>query len=217
MMMQPVYSQIVTAADMLKSTIRIGDLISFLQHENAKAAAITNSKLYGLLPFWHALKKTSIHPVIGLTVQVEVSQGDIRPLVLYAKNMNGYKNLLKITSSTSLRDNESLPLRWLEGYREGCITLVPVTSDAWQQEAPFNAIERLMSFLEVDHLVIGIDRPGGIKSHMEEDIVQFCSEHSIKICATHLSSFVKKRMLLLLKLQRRFLQALKWQIKKNLH
>lgn len=193
MRLQPVYSQIVTAADMLKSTIRIGELISFLQHENAKAVAITNSKLYGLLPFWRALKKTSIHPVIGLTVQVEVSQGDIRPLVLYAKNMNGYKNLLKITSSTSLRDNESIPLRWLEGYREGCITLVPVTSDAWQQEeSPFIAIEKLMSLLEVNHLVIGIDRPGGIKNHMEDEVVQFCSEHSIKICATHLSTFAKE-------------------------
>lgn len=57
MKLQNVYPQIVTAADMLKSTIRIDELISFLQQEHAKAAAIVNSKLYGLLPFWRALKK----------------------------------------------------------------------------------------------------------------------------------------------------------------
>ncbi|WP_397539603.1 DNA polymerase III subunit alpha [Rummeliibacillus pycnus] len=191
-MLHPVYSQIVTAADMLKSTIRIGELISFLQQENAKAVAITNSKFYGLLPFWHALKKTAIHPVIGLTVQVEFSTEDIRPVVLYAKNMDGYHNLLKITSSISLRDSETLPLRWLEGYHKGCITLVPVTSDTWQQEAPFQAIEKLMNIFGVEHLVIGIDRPGGIRSHTEESVVTFCSEHSIKICATHLSTFAKE-------------------------
>ena len=103
MKLQPVYSQIVTAADMLKSTIRTSELISFLQQENAKAAAITNSKLYGLLPFWRALKETSIHPVIGLTGRVEFSTEDIRPIVLYAQNITGYQNLLKITSSTSLQ------------------------------------------------------------------------------------------------------------------
>lgn len=191
-MLQPVYSQIVTAADMLKSTIRIGELISFLQRENAKAAAITNSKLYGLLPFWRALKKTKIHPVIGLTVQVEFSANDIRPLVLYAKNMEGYHNLLKITSATSLRANETLPLRWLEGYHKGCIVLVPITAPAWQQDHPYEHIDQLLMMFNSTNLVIGIDRPGGIVHQEEQNITSYCSDHSFKICATHLSTFVKE-------------------------
>ncbi|MGG0656348.1 DNA polymerase III subunit alpha [Rummeliibacillus pycnus] len=190
--MQPVYSQVVTAADMLNSTIRISELISFLHQENAKACAITNSKLYGVLPFWRTLKKTTIHPVIGLTVQVEFSAEDIRTLVLYARNLDGYHNLLKITSSTSLRDNETLPLRWLEGYHKGCIVLVPITSDTWQQDQTFNAIEKLQRIFGSDHLMMGIDRPGGIKHHAEENIVTYCEENCIKICATHLSTFVKE-------------------------
>ena len=64
--METVYPQIVTSADMLKSTIQLEQLIQKLKMNNAKAAAITNSKLYGMLPFWHELQKHEIHPVIGL-------------------------------------------------------------------------------------------------------------------------------------------------------
>ncbi|RPJ95822.1 DNA polymerase III subunit alpha [Rummeliibacillus sp. TYF005] len=192
MKLQPVYSQIVTAADMLKSTIRTSELISFLQQENAKAAAITNSKLYGLLPFWRALKETSIHPVIGLTVRVEFSTEDIRPIVLYAQNITGYQNLLKITSSTSLRENETLPLRWLEGYHRGCIALVPITNDLWQQEQPYGAVEKLIEIFEKEYLYIGIDRPNGIKYPTEENIISYCKMNGLQVCATHLSTFIKE-------------------------
>lgn len=191
MKLQPVYSQIVTAADMLKSTIRTSELISFLQKENAKAAAITNSKLYGLLPFWRALKETSIHPVIGLTVRVEFSSEDIRPIILYAQNNNGYQNLLKITSATSLRENETLPLRWLEGYHKDCIALVPITNDFWQQEHLYEAVEKLLNIFDKKNVVIGIDRPGGIKQPIEEKMISYCKVNSLEICATHLSTFVK--------------------------
>ncbi len=190
--MQPVYSQIVTSADMLKSTIRVGELISFLEQENTKACAITNSKLYGILPFWRALKQTTIHPVIGLTVQVEFSTEDHRPLVLYAENMEGYQNLLKITSSTSLRENETLPLKWLEGYHKGCIGLIPITNDTWQQDEPMDKVEKLTRIFDHDHLVMGIDRPGGIRNSSEESIISYCKERAIQICATHLSTFVKE-------------------------
>lgn len=192
MIMQPVYSQIVTAADMLKSTIRIDELLSFLKREGAKAAAITDSKLYGLLPFWRAFKQSSIHPVIGLTVQVEFSAGICRPLVLYAQNYEGYHHLLKISSSTSLRENEALPLRWLHGYRTGCIALLPINDENWQQEKVFEDIEQIAEIFDAEHFAIGIDRPGGIKSPREDQIVHYCTERAITICATHLSTFLQE-------------------------
>lgn len=52
-----VYPQIRTSADLLKSTIRIEELIPFLQQQQAKSCAIVNTKLYGLLPFYVSVKK----------------------------------------------------------------------------------------------------------------------------------------------------------------
>ncbi|MBS0692020.1 hypothetical protein KFO70_14390, partial [Enterococcus faecalis] len=69
-----VYPQIRTSADLLKSTIRIEALIPFLQQQKAEACAIVNSRLYGLLPFWHEMRKAGIRPVIGLTVNVQFAE-----------------------------------------------------------------------------------------------------------------------------------------------
>src|SRR3954452_5771294 len=102
MKMGHVYPQIVTSSDMLKSIIRIEELIPFLQEQNAKAAAIVNSKLYGVLPFWQQLKKAGIHPVIGISISVSFTDDSSLPVYLYAETQKGYKNLLKISSSLSV-------------------------------------------------------------------------------------------------------------------
>ncbi|MBK3493582.1 DNA polymerase III subunit alpha [Viridibacillus sp. YIM B01967] len=188
--MQNVYSQIVTAADMLKSTIRIDELISFLQQEDAKAAAIVNSKLYGLLPFWRALKKANIHPVVGLTVHVQFGTRHVRPVILYAATQQGYQHLLKMTSATSVREGELLPLRWLEGYQEGCILMIPMTSPEWATEGSFEDVQALQAIFGGDRLYIGIDRPGGVQCHMEQSIIDYCQEQKLPICATQLSTFI---------------------------
>lgn len=120
--MKTVYPQIVTSADMLKSTIQLEQLIQKLKQNNAGAAAITNSRLYGLLPFWHALHAQQIKAVLGLTVNVQLETG-IVSLVLYAKDNNGYENLLKISSSIETREITVLPKRWLEAYKNGLIAV----------------------------------------------------------------------------------------------
>lgn len=93
-----VYPQVRTSADLLKSTIRIEELIPFLHHQKAKSCAIVNTKLYGLLPFWFEMKRAGIHPVVGLTIQLELTEEQSLPLVLYAKTNEGYRNLLKISA-----------------------------------------------------------------------------------------------------------------------
>ena len=72
--METVYPQIVTSADMLKSTIQLEPLIEKLKSNHAKAVAITNSTLYGIMPFWHEMKNHQIHPVIGLTINVQLDE-----------------------------------------------------------------------------------------------------------------------------------------------
>ncbi|KOO52706.1 DNA polymerase III subunit epsilon [Viridibacillus arvi] len=192
MKLQNVYPQIVTAADMLKSTIRIDELISFLQQEHAKAAAIVNSKLYGLLPFWRALKKAEIHPVVGLTVRVQFGEQQVRSVVLYAATQQGYQHLLKVTSAMSIREGEVLPLRWLEGYQEGCILMIPMTSPDWTTEGSFEDVQALQAIFGKGRLYVGIDRPGGLKSDIEQNIISYCHEQELPICATQLCTFMRE-------------------------
>ena len=90
---------------------------------------MVNMKLYGLLPFWHAMKKAGIHPVIGLTVRVQFTEETVLPLILYAQTNEGYQNLLKISSSIAIRADETIPVRWLAAYASGCVAMIPVLEE----------------------------------------------------------------------------------------
>ena len=52
-------------------------------------------------------------------------------LYIYAKDDQGYRNLLKMSSAVSVRRVEMLPLQWLEAYSAGCIIVCPMTDESW--------------------------------------------------------------------------------------
>ncbi|SOC03229.1 DNA polymerase-3 subunit alpha [Ureibacillus xyleni] len=175
--MSVVYPQIRTSADLLKSTIRIEELIPFLKNQEAKSCAMVNSTLYGLLPFWHSVKQAGIHPVIGLNIRVQFTSETNLPMVIYAKNNEGYKNLLKISSSISIRDDLSIPWRWLMAYSKGCIAVVPMISEngIWVQESNISLLTQVKNVFKTD-VYFGISRSGGIISTNENKAI-YLSEH----------------------------------------
>ena len=191
--MSIVYTQIRTSADLLQSTIRIEELIPFLQQQKAEACAIVNTKLYGLLPFWHGLKKTGIHPVVGLKVRVLFDEEISLPLVLYAKTNEGYKNILKISSAIAIRKDEQLPWRWLVGYSKGCICSLPAMDDdsIWFNQN-YEQQARQVAQLFQSNFVIGVSRPGGIKSSFEENAMHLSRHLQAPIMAMHESLFVNR-------------------------
>ena len=177
--MKTVYPQIVTSADMLKSTIQLEQLTKKLKQNNARAAAITNSKLYGLLPFWHALHAHKIKPVLGLTVNVQL-ESNIVGLVLYAKDHNGYENLLKISSSIETRDITALPKRWLEAYKSGLIAVYKGESSTSIEQ-----LTELQNIFGSVNFYLAMERPNGEKLDHEEIIIQLSEQLSIPITANH--------------------------------
>lgn len=186
-----IYPQIRTSADLLKSTIRIEELIPFLLEQKAEACAIVNSKLYGLLPFYREVKKAGIHPVIGLTVKAQFHEEVELPLILYAKTNKGYKNLLKISSGVSIREDELLPIRWLQGYSTDVVAVIPSCDQEGIWLAHKSQIEQLKSIFP-NRLYFSISRLGGRKATFENDVEMLSGELKIPIMATHECLFMKK-------------------------
>lgn len=184
--MKTVYPQIVTSADMLKSTIQLEQLIQKLKQNNAGAAAITNSRLYGLLPFWHALHAQQIKAVLGLTVNVQLETG-IVSLVLYAKDNNGYENLLKISSSIETREITVLPKRWLEAYKNGLVAVYKGESST-----ELELLSELQMIFGNGQFYLAIERPNGEKMEHEETIIQYSEQLTIPITAFHMSRYIEK-------------------------
>ncbi len=90
--------KIMTEYSLLKSTIKIDTLVSFLQKHNITSCAICDTNLYGVMEFYTKLTANNIKPIIGLEVII-----DGCPLYLYAQNNLGYRNLLKINTYMEMK------------------------------------------------------------------------------------------------------------------
>ncbi len=83
--------------------------------------------MYGTIAFYKECLKQSIKPIIGLTVDVvsEMDETQAYPLVLLAKDLTGFQNLLKITSTIQTKSSHGIPIKWLKHYSSGLIALTP--------------------------------------------------------------------------------------------
>ena len=108
--------KITTEYSLLKSLIKLPDLISFLNENNIKECAICDENLNGFMDFYLKCKENNIKPIIGLDTVYESMH-----IYVYAKNYLGYQELLKIDY---LRDN--MKLSYLEN--PNLLVIIPFKS-----------------------------------------------------------------------------------------
>ena len=77
--------KITTDYSLLKSLIKIDDLITFLHTNKIDSCAIVDDNLSGSIEFYLKCKKHNIKPIIGLEITV-----DNNVIYLYAKNYDLY-------------------------------------------------------------------------------------------------------------------------------
>ncbi|MGP9042672.1 DNA polymerase III subunit alpha [Cytobacillus kochii] len=122
-----IHLQVYSAYSLLMSTASVEQLVADAKVKGYPAIALTDRNvMYGTAQFYNECKKNNIKPIIGLTVDIEKEQEEgTNPIVLLAKNNQGYQNLLKITSSLQTAAEGGLPLKWLRAYSNGLIALTP--------------------------------------------------------------------------------------------
>ena len=101
-------------------------LSEFCIRNNQPAIAITDSSnLFGALEFSLKMVSSGIQPIIGIQVNIGQDENNIGEVVLLAKNEQGYKNLLKLTSSLSNNNNNDkyINIIELDKYKEGLLLL----------------------------------------------------------------------------------------------
>ena len=124
--------KITTEYSLLKSLIKLQDLISFLLENNIKECAICDENLNGFMDFYLKCKENNIKPIIGLDTVYESMH-----IYVYAKNYLGYQELLKIDY---LKDNMNL------SYLENSNLLVII---------PFKSIDIYEKLKYKDNVYIG--------------------------------------------------------------
>src|SRR3989338_2708835 len=119
---------------LLDGLSKIDDLVSKAVEYKMPALALTDhGVMYGLIEFYQKARKAGIKPILGVEAYVARNgHKDKRPriddspyhLVLLAKNEDGYKNLIKLTTIAHLKGFYYKPrvdLELLEKYHEGLI------------------------------------------------------------------------------------------------
>ncbi|MEK7107586.1 MAG: DNA polymerase III subunit alpha [Patescibacteria group bacterium] len=123
---------------LLQALPKIPDLIAAAKKNEMPTLALTdNGNLYGAIEFYKACQKENIKPIIGVDAYVATrtrfdKQAGVdnrrARLVLFAKNLVGYKNLIKLITYSHLEGFYYKPRidhELLEKYHEGLVALLP--------------------------------------------------------------------------------------------
>ncbi|MGN1337755.1 MAG: DNA polymerase III subunit alpha [Candidatus Coprovivens sp.] len=106
-----------TDYSLLKSLIKIPDLMTYLKNNNITACGILDENLFGSICFYESCLKNNIKPIIGLIVKINDNN-----IYLYAKNYEGFQNLLKVNTLIQDSDVNYISLKL---YNNDIICVVP--------------------------------------------------------------------------------------------
>ena len=112
--------RVITDYSLLHSLIKVPDLINFLVEKDIKVCGICDENLSGSIYFYDLCINSGIKPLIGLSIKI----GEFEVLI-YAKNYDGYKNLIKINS---LKQEKLVELDDLEEYLDNVLVILPSAS-----------------------------------------------------------------------------------------
>ncbi|SHJ44523.1 DNA polymerase III catalytic subunit, DnaE type [Geosporobacter subterraneus DSM 17957] len=142
-----VHLHVHTEYSLLDGFARIKDLAAMTKDMGMKAIAITDhGSMFGVIDFYKEAKKHGIKPIIGCEVYTAarrmidrdpVKDKNQGHLVLLAKDMTGYKNIMKIVSlgyTEGFYYKPRIDLEVLERYSEGIIALSACLAGQVQRE-----------------------------------------------------------------------------------
>lgn len=105
---------------LLSSLLKIDDIINYAKENNISQISITDTNMYATMEFINKCKKENIKPIVGLHIILEEFQ-----IVLFAKNYDGYKTLIKLST---IQNERKVTLDDLNNYHDEVIAVLPFIS-----------------------------------------------------------------------------------------
>ena len=115
---------------LLSSLLKIDDLITYAEKNNISSLSLTDTTMYGTMEFITKCKSKNIKPIIGL----DVILNDYN-IVLYAKDYQGYKNLIKLST---IQNERKITEEDISTYNENLIMIIP-----YQYKEKYNDLKRI--------------------------------------------------------------------------
>ncbi|MDK2779832.1 MAG: polymerase subunit alpha [Trichococcus sp.] len=123
-----VHLQVISAYSLLQTTTRIEDLVRSAKTKGYQAIALTDQNvLYGQVDFFKLCKKYAIQPVLGVQLDLPgiIRKDRTFPLVLLAKDFEGYKKLMALSTVRNQDADDKELLSLLEEESNRIIAITP--------------------------------------------------------------------------------------------
>ena len=201
-----------TEYSLLDATIRIPALIEKLKASGMNACAITDhGNMYGAFKFQSAMKDAGLKPIIGCEIYVAPRKmsdkefgidNNYYHLILLAKNLTGYKNLMKIVSMAHMDGfyyRPRIDFENLSKYTEGLIATSaclagPVSQPLLKNEYE-KALEVAKKYAEIfrDNFYIEVQRNGMEEQEkVNEGLLKIAKELGLPLVATCDAHYLNK-------------------------
>ncbi|MEJ9228088.1 DNA polymerase III subunit alpha [Peribacillus butanolivorans] len=179
---------------LLTSTVKISELVAKAKADGCTSLALTDRNvMYGSVYFYKECKKQGIKPIIGILADVLDEQEAAHHLLLLAKNLQGYQNLLKISSAIKTKSPSGLPMNWLKAYSRGLIAISPgaegQVEELLREEKPEEAQKAAEQYLQIfghDNFYFSLQRLSIAEEEKQNEAISLLAkELEIKIVATN--------------------------------
>ncbi|MCF7865190.1 MAG: DNA polymerase III subunit alpha [Candidatus Pacebacteria bacterium] len=176
------------------------------------ALALTDAgNMYGTIEFYKECQKQGIKPIIGVDFYVAVrTRFDREPridnkrsrLVMLAKNSEGYRNLIKLVTASSIEGfyyKPRIDKELIEKHKEGLVVISPSFSGDIAYALKGNNIEHakeIAAFYKThfgDDFYLEVTHHPEVEDHQEAmiKVVEFAKNEGIKLVAAHDTYYIK--------------------------
>lgn len=195
---------------LLDGAVRIKDLVEKAKQLNMPAVALTDhGVMYGIIDFYKQAVSRGIKPILGCEVyqapgsrlNKQASGSNLKDsapyhLTLLAKNITGYKNLMKLVSFSFLegfyykpRIDEELLRQYSDGILalSGCISgKIPKMFQAGREDLAKKALDTYLDIFGSDNFYLEI-QDSGVPEQAEVNrlLVEFSSKYGVPLAATN--------------------------------
>lgn len=125
--------QNISSFSLLESPTRIKDLLLTAKNSGYEAVGLTDINVtYGLVNFFELAKEVGIKPLLGMQIRLNglIDSSEKYDLIVLAKNNQGYKNILRLSSAINLltengENKRILTLKELTKYLNDLVVITP--------------------------------------------------------------------------------------------
>lgn len=168
------------------SILALDDYINYAKELKYEFLTITDNNLYGAYKFYTKCIKNNIKPIIGLEYEFldNLSKSKV---IIYAKNNEGYKALVKISGKIEIEKIDTLDI--LTEYYKDLYIIYPF-NDSYLERAfvshDLKEVELELSILKKYDIYIGISKTNKIsKFNLTNEFIEYLSLNDYKYVDIH--------------------------------